>query len=333
LVFEESTCEGLLQNFKCPTLLLKSGFSPKSAPTGAINSHTYSTVTESLLELAAQLPEGPGVYFLKGTGELPLYIGKSIHIRQRVLSHLRDKSNQRMLSQTTHFEWTSTAGEIGALLLESRLIKSLNPIYNIRLRRSKTLSTLGIKRQDNGEVQLEWLNLKLAPSAFEERFGLFRSKRAGESELLELAQNNHLCLSRLGLEAKKRGACFAWQLKKCLGVCVGEESKQSHDARLLNAIREWRIHSWPYPSHIDIIERQGTWEQRHRIHHWRHIQTHCSKAKKIIWQDPEVSTFDLDTYKILVRPIFEGSLNIAGSKPQMPLHSIHADGFDVNTPL
>ena len=290
-------------------------------------------MTERLLELASQLPDGPGVYLFRGTGELPLYIGKSIHIRQRVLSHLRDKSNARMLSQTTHFESISTAGEIGALLLESRLIKTLNPLYNIRLRRSKTLTTLGVKHQDHGEVELEWLNLRRSPSASEARFGLFRSKRAGESELLELAQTHHLCLSRLGLEAKKRGACFAWQLKKCLGVCVGEETKQSHDARLLKALSEWRVHSWPYPSHIEIIERQGAWEQRHRIHHWRHLQTHCSNAKKIIWQDPEVSTFDLDTYKILVRPIFEGSLHLDPMGQVIPCASVHPNGLDVNAPL
>ncbi len=275
-------------------------------------------MTERLLELANQLPDGPGVYLFRGEGELPLYIGKSIHIRQRVLSHLREKSNPRMLSQTTHFEWTSTAGEIGALLLESRLIKTLNPLYNIRLRRSKSLTTLGVKNMENAEVELEWLNLKFAPSESESRFGLFRSKRAGESDLLELAQTHHLCLSRLGLEAKKRGACFGWQLKKCWGVCVGEESKQSHDERLLKALSQWRVHSWPYPSHIEIIERKGTWEQRHRIHHWRHTQTHCSMARKIIWQDPEVSTFDLDTYKILVRPIFEGNLEIEASASPSP---------------
>jgi hypothetical protein len=41
-------------------------------------------------------------------------------------------------------------------------------------------------------------------------------------------------------------------------------------------------------------------------------------ARKIIWQDPEVSTFDLDTYKILVRPIFEGNLEIEASASPSP---------------
>lgn len=288
-------------------------------------------VTERLLELAAMLPEVPGVYIFRGAGQLPLYIGKSIHIRQRVLSHLKDSSNRRMLSQTTHFEWTPTAGEIGALLLESRLIKTMNPLYNIRLRRSKALTTLAAKTLDNGEVELEWLNLKHAPNAQQARFGLFRSKRAGESDLLALAQTHQLCLSRLGLESKPRGACFSWQLKKCLGVCVGAESKRSHDERLLNALSEWRVHSWPFESYIEIVERQGEWEQRHRIDQWRHLQTHCSKANAIIWQDTVESSFDLDTYKILVRPIFDGTLILNPHQIPHSSHSIHPHRLNVHT--
>ena len=45
----------------------------------------------SLLDAAslAALPRGPGVYIFRGDGKLPIYIGKSVDIRSRVLAHLR----------------------------------------------------------------------------------------------------------------------------------------------------------------------------------------------------------------------------------------------------
>ena len=37
----------------------------------------------------AALPRTSGVYIFKGEGTLPIYIGKSVDIRSRVLAHLR----------------------------------------------------------------------------------------------------------------------------------------------------------------------------------------------------------------------------------------------------
>ena len=51
-----------------------------------------NTFDPSLIE---GLPRGPGVYIFHGEGALPLYIGKSIDIRARVLSHLRRPTRPR----------------------------------------------------------------------------------------------------------------------------------------------------------------------------------------------------------------------------------------------
>jgi excinuclease Cho len=69
------------------------------------------------------LPNGSGVYIFKGQGTLPLYIGKSFNIRSRVLSHLRTPDEASMIAQTRRINFIETAGELGALLLESRMIK------------------------------------------------------------------------------------------------------------------------------------------------------------------------------------------------------------------
>ena len=92
------------------------------------------------------LPRTPGVYIFQGEGTLPLYIGKSINIRSRVLSHLRTPEEARMLAQTRRIDFVETAGEIGALLLESQMIKAQSPLFNQRLRRVRSLCSIRLVR-------------------------------------------------------------------------------------------------------------------------------------------------------------------------------------------
>src|SRR5574343_1087664 len=93
--------------------------------------------------LVHELPEGPGVYLFYGENELPLYIGKSVNIRQRVLSHFaadhRHPKEMSLSQQLRRIDWIETAGELGALLTEGPLIKKLTPVYNQRLRRKSAL--------------------------------------------------------------------------------------------------------------------------------------------------------------------------------------------------
>jgi len=74
----------------------------------------------------AEIPDTPGVYLFFGEGPLPLYIGKSIKLRSRVMSHFqaasREAREMRISQEIRRVEWIETAGELGALLLEARLV-------------------------------------------------------------------------------------------------------------------------------------------------------------------------------------------------------------------
>ena len=82
------------------------------------NATAYEYPTH-LREAIENLPQAPGVYMFHGEeGDLPLYIGKSVQLRSRVLSHLRSVKEARMLRQTRRISHVRTVGEVGALLLE-----------------------------------------------------------------------------------------------------------------------------------------------------------------------------------------------------------------------
>jgi len=252
----------------------------------------------------AALPRTFGVYIFKGEGPLPLYIGKSVDIRSRVMSHLRTPEEASMTAQTRRIDFIETAGEIGALLLESRMIKEQSPLFNQRLRRVRTLCSIRLRQTDIGKVpeivDSKSVNLGSTP----ELYGLFSSSHAANAKLKELAQQHMLCMSVLGLEKTSKRGCFGLQIKTCLGACVGKEDRQAHDERLFTALIDSQVEVWPFAGPVDLIEESDGWVQRHRVNNWCYLGTQCSKTQgKSQLSDLKQNDFDLDSYKILVKPI------------------------------
>jgi excinuclease Cho len=252
----------------------------------------------------AALPRTSGVYIFKGEGTLPLYIGKSVDIRSRVMSHLRAPDEASMIAQTRRIDFVETAGEIGALLLESRMIKEQSPLFNQRLRRVRTLCSIRLTSTDKGKVPevVDSRSVNLGETAG--LYGLFSSDHAAKARLKELAQQHMLCMSVLGLEKTSTRGCFGLQIKTCLGVCVGNEDRHIHDQRLLSALVDSQVEVWPFNGPVDLIEECCGWVQRHRVNNWCHLGTRCSRegsASEL--NEFKQHDFDIDSYKILVKPI------------------------------
>ena len=78
----------------------------------------------------AGLPHEPGVYVFRDADGRVLYVGKSIDLRTRARSHFT--SGAAWTAQAEHVDHQTTESELGALLLEDRLIKALRPPGNVR---------------------------------------------------------------------------------------------------------------------------------------------------------------------------------------------------------
>lgn len=264
----------------------------------------------------AALPRTPGVYIFKGEGTLPLYIGKSVDIRSRVMSHLRAPDEASMVAQTRRIDFIETAGEIGALLLESRMIKEQSPLFNQRLRRIKTLCAIRVNQTAQGAVPEIVDSKSVHLGSTPELYGLFSSVHSANAKLKDLAQQHLLCLSVLGLEKTSQRGCFGWQIKTCLGACVGKEDRHTHDQRLLSALVDSQVEVWPFDGPVDLVEERDGWVQRHRVNNWCYLGTQCSKAgpARIFKAHPQ-HDFDLDSYKILVKPIMLKKVKVEAVEP------------------
>jgi excinuclease Cho len=229
------------------------------------------------------------------------------------MSHLRNPEEQRMLAQTLRVDFIETAGEIGALLLESHMVKAQSPLFNQRLRRIRSLCSIRLSTTGQG-LKPEIVSSKTVKlGATPELYGLFASQHAATTKLKELAHEHLLCLSTLGLEKTSKRGCFGLQIKACLGTCIGKEDRHTHDQRLLGALTDSQVQVWPFIGPVDVIEESDGWVQRHRVHNWCYLGTQCSKNNSASLQSstyPQDPEFDLDSYKILVKPIMLGTVRV-----------------------
>lgn len=269
--------------------------------------------------LVDELPESCGVYLFYGENDLPLYIGKSKHIRKRVLSHfgsdLRHGREMALSQQVRRIEWIETAGELGALLTESRLIKAMQPLHNRRLRQNLELCAWRLEEDADGVLRPQ---LCLAEETEFARtpdlYGLYSSRKNALNTLHKLADAYQLCHGILGLEAATPGKpCFAHQLDQCRGICVGREAAAAHNLRLIEAFAKARVQAWPFPGKIAIreIAPLGARTDLHLVENWGYLGSVDSEAA--LWEkaaERTVAAFDLDIYKILGKQLREGKLDI-----------------------
>lgn len=107
---------------------------------------------ETIKAFADTLSAKSGVYRMLDAHGHVLYVGKAKNLKKRVLSYTHlDKQSlriQRMIARTHHMEFVETASEAEALLLESDLIKSLKPYYNILLRDDKSYPEIELSFTD-----------------------------------------------------------------------------------------------------------------------------------------------------------------------------------------
>ncbi|MDN5251698.1 exonuclease domain-containing protein [Betaproteobacteria bacterium LSUCC0117] len=252
-----------------------------------------------------EMPDTPGVYIFYGDKRFTLYVGKSKHLRQRVLSHFSgDHAHGKELSlsmQVRQIEWHETPGEIGALLLETSLVKQLAPSHNVRLRRNKSLCAWRFSTETNAPPSLVWTQ-DLDAGAQDDLYGLFTSQRHAQTWLTALAETHQLCKGRLGLEkVKPKQPCFGRQLRQCKGVCVGEEAPNLHDLRLLAAMVDRKVATWPFAGPVGFVERSKDKTQTaiHVVDRWCYLGTATQEGECADLLETARPQFDPDIYRIL----------------------------------
>jgi DNA polymerase-3 subunit epsilon len=254
------------------------------------------------------LPEGPGVYRFYGVNDLPIYIGKSVNLRDRIRSHFssdyRSANDVRISSEIRRIEVEETAGELGALLREARLVKDLLPLHNHRLRRKMNAVFLRLPDLRSAPEILANKDIDWAArgEGAESLFGPFATRQHAKQLLEGLAGEHGLCWRQLGWE-KRGGPCFARQVRKCRGACIGEETPEQHNLRLATVLAPYRVLDWPWQGRVVVRESnaESGIEEGHVFERWSHLGTARSEEDLADLSEARAEIdFDPDIYRILV---------------------------------
>ena len=232
-----------------------------------------------------KLPKAPGVYYFYDSKDKLLYIGKSVNIRDRVMSHFtqdyRNAKDLQMSALIAHIDFERTPSDFGAQIRESQQIKTLNPYYNRRLRKVSRLYQLVTDTDTTGYLRITIRPTEQTTHQANEQFGLFRSRRHAESRLTKLTEHFFLCQKLCGIQAggRSNSPCFGFQLKRCFGACCQQEEPEAYNERVLIALKEYRQRIWPWPDAVLLEERaQGDTENNgaentvwHLLYQWRYL--------------------------------------------------------------
>jgi len=178
-----------------------------------------------------RIPSSTGVYKFYNVQNDIIYIGKSKNIKSRVLQHLKNTKSKKAIElkeAIAKVDYELTGSELIALLLESELIKVVRPKYNRMLRKSKSVYGLYSFIDQKG-----YINLYIDRCAKKEEKPLisFEQKREATAYLENRVEAFQLCKKLVGLYSS-RHSCFDYQIKKCAGACIGEESSERYNERV-----------------------------------------------------------------------------------------------------
>ena len=192
---------------------------------------------QSIAVFLTHLTTEPGVYRMLDAEGQVLYVGKASNLKKRVSSyfsqHVVGVKTRSLVSQIVSIDVTVTRSETEALLLESNLIKSLRPKYNVLMRDDKSYPFIHIATR-HAYPRMELMRAKKKPTtgAF---FGPYPSTTAVR-ETLNLIQNIFKirdCTDSY-FSARSR-PCLQYQIKRCSAPCMAYISKEDYKQSIADA--------------------------------------------------------------------------------------------------
>jgi len=213
----------------------------------------------------SKLPKDPGVYIFRDADGRPLYVGKSVCLRVRARSHFT--TPVAWTGQAEHVDYQPTESELGALVLENRLIKRLLPPGNVNLKRGTDGYVYLRCRLD---IPYPILEVASEPAAGHSVcVGPVRG-RAAAAELVEQL-NSLFGLRHCGRGMPRRPWPSAYgQMGRCLSPCLGDLDPNLYRERLDAALRLFveRDGASALLAHVDAKIRAASAEQAYERAAW-----------------------------------------------------------------
>jgi excinuclease ABC subunit C len=184
--------------------------------------------------VAATIPDKPGVYVFRDAGGTILYVGKARSLRSRLANYFADPATlpfrtAQLVATAATVDWTLTASEVDALLLENSLIKIEQPRYNIRLKDDKSYPYLAIDLREAWPRPIVTRGQRRRGVRYFGPFGHAKSLRS-TLDLLLPSFPVRTCGDAKYVRHERLGRpCLLADIGRCSAPCVGRVDRATYE--------------------------------------------------------------------------------------------------------
>ncbi len=207
-----------------------------------------SDKSEAIREKIKSFPTGSGLYFMKGSADKVLYVGKAKNLRSRVSSYFQQAGDltvsrgpkiTEMLSKVKTVDFLETETEVDAMLQEARLIKDIRPPYNTDLVDDKTFPYLEITTGE--DFPGVYITRKPRPAG-SRLFGPFAGAKDLRGVLVVLQKIFKFRTCKLNIsehDPKRRffRPCLLYSIKQCTAPCAAKIDEREYKKIVTDLIK------------------------------------------------------------------------------------------------
>ena len=283
-----------------------------------------------------RFPAQPGVYLMKNSQGVVIYVGKAKHIKRRVKQYFSKTDTRPMipylLSEISTIETLVVENEKEALLVENTLIKKHKPKYNATLKDDKSFISLMINDHHKWpRVQL--IRYKGKPKHKGTYFGPYTSAFAARQtyellgKLFPLRQCSDKELTR------RTRPCLLHGMRRCIAPCVGLCNKTEYDAFVSGAIdflkgKDDRVLKKLYKEMEGAAEKLEFEQAGAYLHTIRQIE-HVTKTRQIVQKATSQDTDSIGLFRkgdeVVLMQLFVREGKLIGSEHYTFTHALEAD--------
>src|SRR6266403_446079 len=186
-------------------------------------------------EKVKQFPTTPGVYLMKDTQGIVLYVGKAKNLRNRAAHYFtkaaaEDPRTADLVRLIADIDFVPAPSEVDALLMEARLVKDIQPRFNVELKDDKSFPYLQIRiREDYPRVEITRTPRRRGVKLYGP-FTSVRSLRMAFQVLQRVFQfrNCHLDIKEDEQRWRWFRPCILHNIRQCTAPCNFRVTKEDY---------------------------------------------------------------------------------------------------------
>ncbi|MBI2634690.1 excinuclease ABC subunit UvrC [Candidatus Peregrinibacteria bacterium] len=270
-----------------------------------------------LKNILRSIPKTPGIYKMLDKNGRVIYVGKARQINKRVRQYfqkdyMHSTRTRKMLENLANIETIATDSELEAILLETNLIKQLQPKYNILMKDDKNYVYIRItKNEDFPRIQIvrkvlndgaKYIGPKTSAHKVKETFKILKKifpfrhcgLDIGLLEKRKFPEKHAVKVTRKVLKYP----CLDYYIKRCIAPCIGNCNIEEYRQIIKNV--ENFLEGKADDILNDLRKQMQTYAQNHEFEKAARLRDKLKKVEEILEKqkisDPNRKDTDIINY-------------------------------------